>query len=149
MIRHMQDIHIRRSSGDVYDFVATRYADNHPRWDEDLVELRRLDQGPIAKGSRFVMKLRRGFGTIDEVINEVVELVPGRCIAFRSGSRAMEFNIAFNFDSVADGTRLRVEVGAEPHGAMRVMSPILRRAMPRIATRNTARIRELLEAEAA
>lgn len=149
MIRHMQDIHIRRTSGDVYDFVASRYADNHPRWDEDVVELRRLDQGPIAKGSRFVMKLRRGFGRIDEVLNEVVELVPGRCIAFRSGSPAMEFNIAFNFDSVADGTRLRVEVGAEPHGAMRVMSPMLRRAMPRIAARNTARIRELLEAEAA
>lgn len=149
MIRHTQDVHIRRPSAQVYDFVAGRYAENHPRWDEDVVELRRLDQSPIAKGSRFVLVLRRGFGRIDEIVNEVVELVPGRRIAFQSASAAMEFNIAFNFDQVSDGTRLRVEVGAQPHGAMRLISPMLRRGMPRIAARNTARIRELVEAEAA
>lgn len=148
MIRHTQDVHIRKASADVYDFVANRYAENHPRWEEEVVEVRQLGQGPITEGSRFVM-VRKDFGRIAEAVNEVVELVPGRRIAFRHVDGSMDFHIAFNFDPLADGTRLRVEVGAEPHGAMRLITPLLRLRMPRIAVRNTARIRDLVESEAA
>lgn len=148
MIRHTQDVHIRRASAQVYDFVASRYAVNHPRWEEEIVEIRPLDGGPIAEGSRFLM-VRKDFGRIAEAVNEVVELVPGRRIAFRHVDEKMDFHIAFNFDPVADGTRLRVEVGAEPHGAMRLITPMLRLRMPRIAVRNSERIRDLVESEAA
>lgn len=148
MIRHTQDVHIRKASSEVFDFVARRYSENHPRWEEEVVEIRALDHGPIAEGSRFLM-VRKDFGRIAEAVNEVVELVPGRRIAFRHVDEKVDFHIAFNFDPVAEGTRLRVEVGAEPHGAMRLIAPMLRLRMPRIAARNTERIRQLVESEAA
>lgn len=147
MIRHSQDVHIQRPPARVFDFVATRYQENHPRWEQEVVEIRRLDQGPVALGSRFLM-VRRDFGRTAEAINEVVELVPGRRIAFRHVDAAIDFHIAFNCDPVADGTRLRVEVAAEPHGAMRLAGPMLRLRMPKIAVRNTSRIRDLVESEA-
>ena len=148
MIRHTQEIHIRKASSEVFDFVASRYAENHPRWEDEVVEIRRLDQGPISEGSRFVM-VRRDFGRTEEAVNEVVELVPGRRIAFRHVDEKMDFHIAFNFDPVAEGTQLRIEVGAQPHGAMRLITPMLRLRMPRIAVRNSERIRQLVESEAA
>lgn len=148
MIRHSRDIRIQRPPARVFDFVATRYAENHPRWEEEVIEIRRLDDGPIALGSRFLM-VRKDFGRVAEAINEVVELIPGRRIAFRHVHPKMDFHIAFTCDPITDATRLRVDVAAEPHGAMRLAAPMLRLRMPRIAVRNTSRIRDLVEAEAA
>jgi hypothetical protein len=144
MIRHHQEIQVHRSVGEVFDFVATNSYDNHPRWEREVVEIRRITDGPIRVGSRAVM-VRREFGRTSETEYEVTELEHNRRIAFQHCTPQMDFDIAFTFLPEGEATRLAVDVQAQPHGALRLNSPLMRFQMPRTGRRIMKQLRELLE----
>jgi len=146
MIRHTQEITIRRPVPEVFDFVATNYLRNHPRWEPEVLEVSALTDGPMRVGSRMRM-VRKDFGQVTETTNEVTELVQNRRIAFRHLGGPMDFALSFTMEPVTDGTRFRAEVSAQPHGAMRVLSPVFKLRMPRTGARITAHLRDLIEAE--
>lgn len=146
MIRHTQQVTIRRPVSEVFDFVATNYLRNHPRWEPEVLEVRPLTAGPIQVGSRIRM-IRKDFGKVSETTNEVTELVPNRRIAFRHLDGPMDFEIAFSMEPVAAGTRFRADVAAQPRGAMRLLTPMFAVRMPRIGARITTHMRELIETE--
>ena len=61
---------VRRSVEEVFDFVGTHYFENHPRWEREVVEVRRLTDGPFGVGSRGVM-VRQVYGRRSEAPLEV------------------------------------------------------------------------------
>ena len=144
MIRHTQQVIIRRPLAEVFDFIAVHNPENHPKWEPEVIEVRRLTQGPLGVGSR-LRTLRRDFGRVSEATDEVTEFITNQRIAFRRVDGPMDFEISFTFEHVSEGTQLRADVAAQPRGAMRVMSPLFRMRMPRIGGRITARLCELLE----
>jgi uncharacterized protein YndB with AHSA1/START domain len=148
MIHYTQVVTIRKPVEKVFDFVATHNYENHPRWEAEVVAIRPLTEGPIRVGGRAVM-VRKDFGKQRETTHECTELVPDRKVAFRHVDGPMDFEIAFSFEPSPNGTRLRVDVAAQPHGAMRVLSPVFRLRMPRVAARLSNRLREVVEGEAA
>jgi hypothetical protein len=148
MIRHHQEILVRRGVGDVFDFVATNAYTNHPRWEPEVVAIRRITDGPIRVGSRAVM-VRREMGRTSETEYEVTELAHNRRIAFRHCTPHMDFAIAFSVLPRGEETCLAVDVQAQPHGALRVLAPVMWRRMPRISRRIVNRLRVLLEEDRA
>ena len=50
---------------DVYRFIATDHARNHPLWDKWLVDFKQLDPGPVVVGTRFASK-RKVLGPLSQ-----------------------------------------------------------------------------------
>ena len=46
------DLHmpVRRPIEEVFDFVGTHYFENHPRWEREVVSVRKITDGPIGVG---------------------------------------------------------------------------------------------------
>jgi hypothetical protein len=147
MIRYSKVVTIRKPVAEVFDFVATHNYENHPRWEAEVLEIRPLTEGPIGVGSRVVM-VRKDFGRVMETTHECTEFLLDRRVAFRTIDGPMDFEIAFSFEPAPAGTRLRVDVGAQPRGAMRLLSPVFRLRMPRVGARLSNRLREVVEGDA-
>jgi len=144
MIAYSGEITIRRPVGDVFDFVALHCYDNHPHWEPEVLEIRRLTDGPVRVGSRAVM-VRRDFGKVTQTEYEVTELEANRRIAFRHDNPQMDFTLTFDFRPDPAGTRFAVDVVAQPHGWLRVMTPPMRRTMSRTGRRILGNIQRLVE----
>ncbi len=140
---------VSRPIRDVFDFMGTHSYDNHPRWEEEVVEVRPLADGPIGLGSRAVM-VRDDFGQRREITYEVTEFTPPQRIAFRHLDGRMLFEIAFELGERGPAeTDLAVHVRMEPRGAFRLMSPLLAMNLPRTSERITRSMVSLIEAEPA
>jgi hypothetical protein len=139
---------VARPIRDVFDFMGTRYYENHARWEREVVEVRPLTDGPISLGSRAVM-VRQDLGRRRELVYEVTEFAPPHRIAFRHLDSGMRFEIAFALREVDDAaTDLAVSVRMEPRGVLRLAAPFLAASLPRTSERITRSLVDLLDAEA-
>jgi len=99
---------INRPPEAVFDVIGTHVYENHPRWESEVVEVRRLTDGPVGVGSRAIM-VRQEYGRRRAAPYEVTEFVPDRKIAFRHLDGPMTFEIAFMLepaDASATGGRV-------------------------------------------
>ncbi|HEX2035640.1 MAG TPA: SRPBCC family protein [Chloroflexota bacterium] len=147
MFRYELRERIDRPPQAVFDFVGTRYLQNHPRWEPAVREVRQTTAGPLRPGARTVM-VRQDAGRVHEVPHEVVEFVPGRAFAMRTLGGLLGLSIAFATSPAGpSGTDLTVRVAVEPHGLLKLLQPLLALQMPRAGARMVRRIKELVEAE--
>lgn len=138
---------VRRSVEDVFDFVGTHYFKNHPRWEHEVIEVRRLTDGPIGVGSRGVM-VREEYGRRSEAPLEITAFEPSRTIAFRHLGGPMLFELALVMAPTgAASTDLSVHVRVGLRGRYRLLTPIFAFNLPRIGKRITRTMVELIEAE--
>lgn len=138
---------VRRSVEDVFDFVGTHYFENHPRWEHEVIEVRRLTDGPIGVGSRGVM-VREEYGRRSEAPLEITAFEPPRTIAFRHLGGPMLFELALVMVCAgATSTDLSVHVRVGLRGRYRLLTPIFAFNLPRIGKRITRTMVELIEAE--
>ncbi|MBV9101353.1 MAG: SRPBCC family protein [Candidatus Dormibacteraeota bacterium] len=144
MIEIEQRIVVPRPVHDVYDFVITRHAENHPRWDPDVVRVEQLDPGDVRVGTRFAMG-RKMMGRVQDSTLEVTECEPDRRVVMRSESRAMDITFVNAFEEEGSATRLTFRAEAEPHGPLRVMSPFIKEQFGNGLRRSLENIRSLLE----
>lgn len=136
---------VQRSAAHCFDVVIRHNRENHPRWEPEVLEIREVTGGPIRLGHRSVM-VRRERGKIREVENECVEYVEGRRVAFSHPDPQMDFDIAFDFNPVSDSeTDVVATVTMQPHGALRVLTPILKLAGPRKSARISSQMRRVVE----
>ena len=144
-IRHTQPV--RRSAAHAFDVVIRHNQENHPRWEDEVLEVRPLTDGPVRVGSRSVM-VRRERGRTREVVNEVVEYVDGQRVAYqhRADGGPMDFHIRFEFvPTGADTSEVRSTVTMTPHGAFVLMSPLLKLGGPRRSARISERMASVIE----
>jgi len=149
MINADATVHVAVPAAATFDVIATHAYENHPKWEPEVLAIRPLEDGPIHLGSRAVM-VRKGFPRPREVEYSVTELVPGRRIAFDHPDSAMDFRLSF--DVLPDGSSastVHVEVAAEPHGALRLMAPLMRLGFPRRTRRITEQMGRVVEQVAA
>jgi len=147
MVTYERHAQIRRPVEEVFDFVGTRYFENHPRWEREVIEVRRLTAGPIGVGSRGIM-VRHEYGRTSESPLEVTAFDPPRKIAFRHVGGPMVFEIAFGTAPVGpSSTDLGVRVQAELRGRYKLLTPMLAFNLPRTGGKIMRRLVELIEAE--
>ena len=138
---------IDRCPRDVFDFVGTHKARNHPRREPAVLEWRQITPGPLGPGTRGVM-VRQDGGRQHEVPEEVVAFEPGRTIALRTrgGPLALRISVVTSLAGAA-GTELTVLVQVELRGFLRLLRPVLAARMPRDGAAMMRRIKDLIEAE--
>jgi hypothetical protein len=145
MIRYQIEEHIRRTPAAVYDFVAVHQPENHPRWEDEVIEIRR--EAPLAVGTKGVMVRQEGKRR-REVPFEVTALVPDRLIAFRSGAGGFDLRLTFDMRPAGEETEFHVTVELTLSGPLRLLTPIFRRKFPRTGARITRKLASLLNASA-
>jgi hypothetical protein len=122
MIRYTVTGRVERPPAFVYDFIVVNQPQNHPRWEPEVLELRR--DGPLAAGTKGVM-VRRDFGKVTEQPLEILELVPGKRTRFASDGGGVRFDCAVDIEPSGSGTELRVTVEVTLSGAIRFLQPLL------------------------
>ncbi len=60
MISYTKTRRVDRSAETAFDIIATHVFENHPKWEAEVLEIRRLDQGAVGVGSRAVMVRSEG-----------------------------------------------------------------------------------------
>jgi len=141
MIRYEIVTRIRRPAAEVFDFAVTRQAENHPRWEPEVIEIRR--DGPPAVGASGVM-VRRDFGRVSELPLEILELVPDRLIRFVTDSPGIRFDITFEMVPVGGETEFGVRVEITVRGALRLLRPLLALMFRKNSARIVRRFTDLL-----
>ena len=134
---------IDRSCNDVFDFIGTQHFDNHPRWDDSIVEIRRLDEGAIGVGSLAAVRRRRA--SPDEVI-EVLEFDPPR--RFKAQDNIGPFLVRFTCDIEAIGPTasvLSLSSDTRASGAARLFLPVLRPVFRNQMRKSLDRIKTMVE----
>lgn len=128
---------VNRSAQEAFDVIGTNMYDNHPKWEREVVEIRRLTPDPIGVGSRAVM-VRREFGRTTEVEYALTAFEPNRRIAAHHPDAAMDFDIAFTITPIDDHScTVQVDVRAQPKGFARLLEPVMHLMMPRHGARIT------------
>ena len=84
---------VRRPAEEVFDFVGTHYFENHPRWESEVIEVRKATDGPIGVGSRGIM-VREEYGRRTQAPLEITAFEPSRTIAFKHLGGPMLFQLA-------------------------------------------------------
>ena len=136
---------VARSREHAFDVVIRHQAENHPRWEDEVLEVRPLD-GIDGVGHRTVM-VRRERGRTRELVHRCTEYEEGRVAAYQhEGEGPMDFAIRFAFeDDGADACTVTSTVTMTPHGALALMTPVLKLAGPRRSARISGRMREVVE----
>jgi hypothetical protein len=138
---------VQRSPGVVFDFVATRHFDNHPRWDPDLIEMSQTSPGPVDVGTTARVVRRQGPGRVEGTAT-VVAYEPDRhaaCVRF--GAFRLRQRVELIPDQGGAATRLRLSVDTTAEGPVRIIVPLLRGRFRKTMTQSLRTIAALLEDE--
>lgn len=148
MIEVTNTAQVARPAAHAFAVVVTHQAENHPRWEKEVVEIRDLDE-IVGVGHRSVM-VRKEFGGTRERVNECVEYVDGRRAAFAHSDAGMDFWIAFDFVDTAPGrSEVTASVRFTLKGKMRLLTPLFRRDAPRRGARIIASMARVIEQQPA
>ncbi|MFE6964728.1 SRPBCC family protein [Agromyces sp. NPDC057679] len=127
MIHNETTRDIDRSAHEVFDFIAVNVFENHPKWEREVLEVRRTTPGPVRVGSRGVM-VRQDGRRRSEVEYECTEFEPDVSVGFRQLDGPFDFAIRETLESIdARASRLHIDVRVQPHGWLRLFEPLMRR----------------------
>jgi hypothetical protein len=136
---------VHRPPEEVFDFVATRHFENHPRWDPDLLEMRQTSAGPVRPGTTAHVVRRQGRRRVEGTAT-VTHYEPDRRAAWevRFGAFALHQAVDLLPEQGGAATRLRLSIETRATGPIRFLLPLLRERFRRTMTRSLATIESLI-----
>jgi Polyketide cyclase / dehydrase and lipid transport len=119
---------------------------NEPLWNPDALEVKRVDDGPIAPGAEWDGRYK-GMGTMRVRLDEYER--PRRLKLTTTGDK-MDMQWTFDYSS-PDGSKTHVEAHAQiqPKGAMRLMGPLMGPMIRRTFAKRPAQLETGLKRPAA
>ncbi len=137
---------VNRSASETFDVIGTHMYENHPKWEPEVLEIKRITPDPVGVGSRAVM-VRRDFGWKSEVEYVVTDFEPGRKVAIHEPDGGMDFRIGFEITPIDSGScRVEVQVESHPQGFVRIFNPVMRFVMQKRGQRLADSMVEVIEA---
>jgi hypothetical protein len=113
-----------------------------PEWNPQLREPEKLTPGPVGAGTRYRVRFGRGVGT---AIIENTGFDRPRSWSGVSTARRLDVRFRGQVSQLPGGCRLAVRTELFPHGALRVLSPLLRRVMRRSWEQDLRAIKTIIE----
>ena len=142
---HVEDsVVIQRRVEDVFAFIADQT--NAPRWQFDLLEVKRITDAPIGVGTRHTA-VRKFMGRRLELTNEYIRFVPNHEVTF-TGEGGPRFETSYFTEPTANGTLLTCRMQMEPGGLLNLAEPLIATGLRRDFATNFRDLKALLEAEA-
>lgn len=111
-------------------------------WDPSVVEARRLDDGPVAVGSRFLI-VSRANGRDVPLEYEIVALDDAR-VVLRAESERLTGVDEITVEPAGDGSAVTYDADLALNGAARLLDPLLSLVFRRMAGRAAAGLRTAL-----
>jgi hypothetical protein len=129
----------------VFDFVATRHFENHPRWDPDVLEMRQTSPGSVGPGTTALVVRRRGRGRVEGTAT-VTEYEPYRRAAWdvRFGGFALHQAVDLSSEQNGAATRLQLSIDTHAKGPIGLLLPLFRGRFSKTMTRSLATIAALI-----
>ena len=127
--------------------VVASYAgdpSNAPQWYANIVSVRWQTPPPVAVGSRMDFEARF-LGRRLNYTYEVVELEPGQRLVMRTADGPFPMETTYTWESVPDGTRMRLRNRGTPSGFAKVAAPVMAKAMKGAMTKDLTRLAERLQ----
>jgi hypothetical protein len=146
MARIDGEIVINRPVEEVFDFAADER--NEPRFNPRMVSSELLSPGPVGLGSRF-RAVMGSWPRRTTMTTQFTGYQRPRRLALRSHLSAMEIHGSLTFDPVPGGTRMRWSWEVEPHGPLKLMSPLVVRVGARQERSIWENLKGLLESQEA
>ena len=139
---------VQRPPEVVFDLVARRHFENHPRWDPDVLEMTQTTPGAVGVGTTAHVVRRQGRGRVEGAAT-VVEYEPDRRAAWdvRFGPFRLHQRAELVPEQRGAATRLRLSVDTSARGPIRMIVPLLRGQFRRTVTQSLRTIAALLEQE--
>ena len=124
MIQSQASVVVERPLEAVFELVATRYFENQPRWEPDLVVLRQTSDGPLAVGTTGLQGMQAMGRVIDSTF-AVVAYEPPRLLAIQSTGGPFQYLARYAFEPVDGGTQVTFSADLQPTGMYRFMESMI------------------------
>lgn len=124
----------------VFDYVTD--VPREPEWNPQLRAVEKLTPGPIGVGTRYRARFGRGVGL---TVIENTAFDRPRSWSAISTARSLDTRFQGRVTGVAGGCRLAFRTELAPRGALRVLSPVLRRLMRRSWDRDLRVFKTIIE----
>jgi uncharacterized protein YndB with AHSA1/START domain len=140
-----ESIVINRPVEEVFAFVADQT--NGPRWQDGLLEVRRITNGPVGVGTKHTAA-RKFLGRKMELTNEYIKYEPNRRVTFKGESGSMRFETSYLTESTTNGTKLTCQMQVEQGGLFGLAEPMIAKSFKRDFEANFRTLKALLESQA-
>jgi uncharacterized protein YndB with AHSA1/START domain len=137
---------VRRSPETVWRYVAEEYFDHHSTWDPAVVGMRRLGDGPLGVGTEGVEEARR-MGRVQRTRFRVTAFDPPRRFAFTDIDGPFALDRSYELAPHGEGTLVTFRFTMSPRGGMRLLFPLLRRAIAGQVRVNLGRLPGAVESQ--
>ena len=128
---------------EVFDLVADERTE--PRYNPRIARAEKISDGPVGRGSRFVVEPRRA-GARGRMLVEVLEFDRPRRLHHAIHASYLEVDGTLTFEDTGGATRLRWDWEIDLVGGMRIMSPVLALVGSRWERRNWIGLKQYVEA---
>jgi uncharacterized protein YndB with AHSA1/START domain len=132
---------IGRPIEEVFGFLSD--LENIPRWNDAIVETRKVSEGPVGVGT--IYRQVRSVPSRSEERFEVTVYNPPRYLEIRGQLGPFPSRLSYALDAVPEGTRITNAVELELRGPGRLLGRV---AVPRVrdaVAANLQKLKELLE----
>jgi uncharacterized protein YndB with AHSA1/START domain len=132
-------VDIKRSPENVFDYSGD--PSREPEWNPMMTRAEKLSDGPVGLGARY----RTYFVKAPPMVIECVHHERPCRWAFSGDSRAVKATSEARIAATSEGAHLVMRMELEPHGLLRLATPLLRRRMKWMFERDVENIKARLE----
>jgi uncharacterized protein YndB with AHSA1/START domain len=138
-------IHVPRPIEDVFAFVGD--LETAPQWVPDLVSMRKVTEGSIGVGTRYVEMVQMGKQQ-EEAQLRVTQIEPPRLFAFEGEGGPSRFQVRYVLESDEGGTKLTHDYTMQMTGCFWIMTPFVHGWVKKNSRAGLDNLRKLLTSEA-
>ena len=135
---------IDRPIAEVFAFVAN--IENHPKWESDFLEVKRLSTEPLGVGTTYRCVLKFPGQRVESKF-EITEYELNRKVSFEGEPAGpAKPKGSYIFESVADGTKITSLPQPEFRGLFRLLEPMMSSYIRKNNVAHLSNLKRLLEA---
>jgi hypothetical protein len=142
MIRRNFTIEIRAPLEKVFAYTANFR--NFVKWQDGVSEATQTPDGPTQANTTFTLT-RTFLGRRLQAAGAVTEFIPNQKVAFATTSGPIRIKLAQTFEPIADGTRVTVDLEAEPGGFFKLAEAAMERQLTSAFESQVERLKAVLE----
>lgn len=143
MIQVEDHIFIHRPVEEVFACVAD--LTNGPKWQDGLIEVRCITDGPLRVGTQHVA-VRKFLGRRLEVTTEFIGYDPNRIVTFTANSGPLRVETSYITEGTPKGTRLTCQMQMEQGGLFSLAEPLMARSVKNGIATEFLTLKAMLEA---
>ena len=141
MIQHEMTIHLNHPVDQVFAYVADMHKLH--TWQSNLIESEQLTDGPLRVGTHIREVRRMGRRPVD-IRAEITDFAPNQRFATQTTTDP-RVTVTYDFAAEDGGTRLRYTFVMLTSGMMRLLQPLIAKAIKQQSNADFATLKRVLE----